>query len=596
MANLKISQLPVAAIPTVNDLLAVVNSGTTSQITVQDIINLTPDVGFTGNTSGTCITDIFVTNLNSCSPLNIFADGIKMGEFTQASGFKLESGVNFVIPTGSEIVDGGGSPLVSEGSSSNRVSADGVEAIASDYWGGDIYRTSISGTSSGSTATTRYETAYQIGDNLKTESRWAIPVGSSPYITYQRSQGDKKLDANGMFYQMAGGSDNLNREGTVCFCAGRPSAYGSACMGRCPLQLFESLKVESYINDSNNAALYTVNAVNVDDDAIGTSFLHSNYSTALVNQTIFDTIRIYDNKLIIGDGSDIKNEKFYNTDSLVISESISGSTTGMTETTYIRKYDLGEGIDFYTSRKQEMTKDNVYQYSTGYKTSSNSFSDFTINTLNSDWLTSLEANCVIAPVCDGSAVNIKSAVIEDDDPANSIANYIIEGFNPLAKVNYKVQGVDNSSNLLVDYININTGASVKSFGNLGHHMYYNHRQDISEAGGSNNLIDKVTYSGVSTGYTGTTVVFKEERDLIAGTKTTIINDVNKVVLSDLLLTSYVTIKSNNGNFNFGSLTGEIPSSPTDGMGDIGDVRIGGNNIYVKLANGKWGISTLSEAW
>ena len=483
MANLKISQLPTAATATTADQIAVVNEGVTSKITIEDIANLTA-FGVSGNTSGTCISDIFVSTVNSCSPL-IFKSGDQIiATLSQGSGFAIESGVNFVIPTGSEIVNGVGSPLVSEGSSSNRVNADGVDAISSDYWSGDIYRTSISGTSSGSTATTRYETSYQIGDNLKTESRWVIPDGSSPYITYQRSQGDKKLDANGMFYQMAGGSDNLNKEGTVCVCYGRPRAYGSACMGKCPLQLFESLKVESYINESNDAALYTVNAVNVDDDAIGTSFLHSNYSTALVNQTIFDTIGIYDNKLIIGDGSDIKNEKFYNTDSLVISESISGSTTGMTGTTVVFKEER-------------------------------------------DLIAGTTSRIVTHEECNTCLIS-------------SVNSYVLD-----------------------------------------------------------TLLLTETLSGSSTGYTGTTKIIINERDLIAGTISSSIDGTVESTLSSTGLIINNTIKTSSGVFNFGSQSGSdiIPDTPLATTGTKGNMVSDGSYVYVRrISDGNWGRVALDFAW
>lgn len=902
MANLKISQLPTAATATTADQIAVVNEGVTSKITIQDIINLTPDVGFTGNTSGTCITDIFASNYNSCSPLTFKSEGQVMGTFTVGEGLKLGTGVNFVIPSGSEIVDGAGSPLVSEGSSSNRINANGIAALSSDYWGGDIYRTTTSGTTTATTATTKFETShnltngrisknidwvdtdgnelpqcssfdtyktyntselistdvksgwivgltnagrftesfnlatgrigrnlvwldenaqedsncnelslftdysktglivnetisgsssgvtgstryvktYDLGDNLIGEKRY-IDDGGAPKLVSQYWSGDRKSNVDGMFYQMVGGLDNLNRIGNACACGDNGGEYQSTCTPCHYDSATFTSKVSSFLNDTQDATLYNVNSTSVDNAIVSNSILHSDYSTQMTNQTLFDSLGVNEYKLAV-DGSDrikvqshysiptltlnktisgsttgytgstiivensydlingstsrvVKDEdckdcfvssvSSYNLDTLVSTETLSGTSTGMTGTTvfqrqynydlgaeifsfnngtndfrvggaidgccvratddpeycgpcdgpkavlshyryddslngtgayfaekydfvdgtrrnvlhwgdadgndldcdvhqdnttfsksgltrtdtisgyttgttgttYIRKYDLGEGIDSYSSRKQEMTKDNVYQYSTGYKTASNSFSDFVLNTSNTEWLTTLNESCIVTPICDGSAVNIKSIVsdsIDISDPDN--ASYIIEGYNPLANVNYTIQAIDSSPNILVDYFDVSTGAVVRVYGTNNENMYYNHKQDMSDGGGGFNLIDRVTYSGVSTGYTGTTVVFREERDLIAGTKTTIINDVNKVVLTDLLLTSYVTIKSNNGNFNFGSLSNEVPSSPTDGMGNIGDMRIGGNNIYVKLANGKWGISTLSEAW
>ena len=166
MANLKISQLPSAATATTADILAIVNGGVTSKITLGDVVNLTA-FGVSGNTSGTCISDIYVSNVNSCSPLTFTSDGKLIATLTKTSGFAMESGSNFVIPTGSAIVDGVGDAMLEEGSSTNKFSADGKTGFASDYWDGDgLYRTSVSGTSTGVTATTKFDTSNDFKNGL----------------------------------------------------------------------------------------------------------------------------------------------------------------------------------------------------------------------------------------------------------------------------------------------------------------------------------------------------------------------------------------------------------------------------------------------
>lgn len=358
MANLKISQLPTAATATTADLLAIVNGGVTSKITLEDVAELTA-FGVSGNTSGTCISNIFVSNVNSCSPLNIYDAGQKVATFEYANGFQLVDGVDMVIPSNSEIIDSFGNALLSSISTTNIQNSGGVSSTAVNFWGtNDLpsYTERISGTTTGATATTRYDKILDIENNYKTESLYKV-IGSTPSIKSQISIGyDKGDDLSGMFYTIGGGTDNLNSRGSVCTCISQaPNAWGVGCI-QCKDNNSDnaSVRIVSYLDSGASSALYTVDAALVDEGVYSTAKLHSDYSALLVNQTLFsidsssgsDKTVIKNNKLIIDNNTstDIVEQKQYNTTDLTINDIRSGSTSAATATTiYNKSFDLING-------------------------------------------------------------------------------------------------------------------------------------------------------------------------------------------------------------------------------------------------------------
>ena len=79
----KISELPISQSLSNADLLAIVSGGITSQTTLGEIsasISGHTIPSFTGNTSGTCIDEIWVTTISGCSPVVIGPELIVNGD------------------------------------------------------------------------------------------------------------------------------------------------------------------------------------------------------------------------------------------------------------------------------------------------------------------------------------------------------------------------------------------------------------------------------------------------------------------------------------------------------------------------------------
>jgi len=100
MANIPISALPNVQPSgyTPNDLLVIVNNGVTKNTSLFDISSYVFS-SFTGNTSATCITDLYVTNLYGCSPINvndslIMATGTSISSSNGTAKIELDSGGN----------------------------------------------------------------------------------------------------------------------------------------------------------------------------------------------------------------------------------------------------------------------------------------------------------------------------------------------------------------------------------------------------------------------------------------------------------------------------------------------------------------------
>ena len=119
---------------------------------------------FTGNTSGDCISDIYVSNLHSCSPLNILTGDKLLATFTELDGFKLEDNVNMVIPNNSKIVDELGDELLTNSKTIDRINESGISAESTKYWsvGSSIYSENVSGSLSAKTPTTNFVTTHDI--------------------------------------------------------------------------------------------------------------------------------------------------------------------------------------------------------------------------------------------------------------------------------------------------------------------------------------------------------------------------------------------------------------------------------------------------
>lgn len=109
MANLPISQLPNVNTSgvTPNDLVVVVNydelTGTTKNITVTDLKSyVLSGSTFTGNTSGDCITDLYVSNLYGCSPITLnenieVSDGFSIKAKNGGGKLNLRDGFDNIV-------------------------------------------------------------------------------------------------------------------------------------------------------------------------------------------------------------------------------------------------------------------------------------------------------------------------------------------------------------------------------------------------------------------------------------------------------------------------------------------------------------------
>ena len=107
MALKRLTDIGSATGVTLSDFIHIVITGDTSQDSagssykaslqqVYDVFNISNSV-FTGNTSATCITDLYVTNLNSCSPLYIQPTNV--GDVLIGSGGDVNVGIGTSSPT-----------------------------------------------------------------------------------------------------------------------------------------------------------------------------------------------------------------------------------------------------------------------------------------------------------------------------------------------------------------------------------------------------------------------------------------------------------------------------------------------------------------
>jgi hypothetical protein len=193
MANLKISQLPSVVIPTINDFMVVVNDGITKKMTIDDLKGI---ISFTGNTSGDCISDIYVSTIHSCSPLTIdaeftefFSEGVKLATFTVADGLKMEDNVSLKLGAGSTIVNEAGTPIVKEdGSNEQAKSGPYGNGLVLDGFVGDslTFKKEFTGTTSGGTIF-RHRENLDPGelDLYSAERSYGFGPYGSPYHDYK---------------------------------------------------------------------------------------------------------------------------------------------------------------------------------------------------------------------------------------------------------------------------------------------------------------------------------------------------------------------------------------------------------------------------
>jgi hypothetical protein len=130
-----------------------------------DGVDITVDgFTFTGNTSGDCISDIYVSNIHSCSPVQFFDNQTPLLSIDSINGFTLVEGINMVIPDGSGINDSDGNTLLDGKSTTNTYNSNSSTGFATNYWENNLYESSISGTSTATTATTVFRTTQSILD------------------------------------------------------------------------------------------------------------------------------------------------------------------------------------------------------------------------------------------------------------------------------------------------------------------------------------------------------------------------------------------------------------------------------------------------
>jgi hypothetical protein len=107
MASQRLTDISSATGVTLSDFIHIVITGDTSQDSagssykaslqqVYDAFSISNSV-FTGNTSATCITDLYVTNLNSCSPLYIQPTNV--GDVYIGSGGGVNLGIGTSTPS-----------------------------------------------------------------------------------------------------------------------------------------------------------------------------------------------------------------------------------------------------------------------------------------------------------------------------------------------------------------------------------------------------------------------------------------------------------------------------------------------------------------
>jgi hypothetical protein len=363
MANLKISQLPSAS-ATTSDLLAVVNNGTTKKITINDIVGLVPATPFTGNTSGDCISDIYVSNIHSCSPVQFFDNQTPLLSIDSINGFTLVEGINMVVPDGSGINDSDGNTLLDGKSTTNTYNSNSSTGFATNYWENNLYESSISGTSTATTATTVFRTSQNIEEGLQIFEINNINGG----LVYQTSTG--------------GGSGCPGCESSSD--CGSPSGriIGDCVNGCCTNSRWTS----EVFGIEGSTDIELVKQVDTDSiyfsegfvDGSGYDFTNiQDFSTGYKTESIFDSNgnSLYQSRIgacvfvmskyeefSIVDGNDTYISTIPTNDSLIEERGI--STTGVTGSTVFRtNYDMGSGINEFSVLNDSGTQ--LYQTSTG---------------------------------------------------------------------------------------------------------------------------------------------------------------------------------------------------------------------------------------
>jgi hypothetical protein len=177
MANIPISALPNVQPSgyTPNDLLVIVNSGTTSNTSLSSITSYVLG-SFTGNTSASCISDLYVTNVHGCSPITIH-------DSVQSVGSQSTGTTSFAF---GDNVSAFGNYSHAEGQSTQSIGdyshAEGVNTISS---GTSSHAEGVSTISPGDYSHAEGEAVLSVGGASHAEGYNTISSGQ-----YSHSEGD----------------------------------------------------------------------------------------------------------------------------------------------------------------------------------------------------------------------------------------------------------------------------------------------------------------------------------------------------------------------------------------------------------------------
>lgn len=231
------ANIPISALPSVDptgytnqDLLVLVNyqlpSGTTSNTPLSALTSYVLSA-FTGNTSATCISDLYVTNLYGCSPITIY-DSIQSngsqstGTTSFAFGNNVSAFGNYSHAEGASTISSGTNSHA-EGSSTQSIGGNshaegrGTQSIG-DYSHSEGFGTQSIGEGSHAegrqtTSTGLYSHAegfgtLSIGNSSHAEGRGTIASGSYQHVSGQFNESGNTT--SGAFI-IGNGSNNLSR-------------------------------------------------------------------------------------------------------------------------------------------------------------------------------------------------------------------------------------------------------------------------------------------------------------------------------------------------------------------------------------------------